>query len=277
MTSHLTCWQNRWRSEGRLPVSTKGTGISTWWETKPDLFGWFTSVPTKQRSILCIFSLKAPEPSCRKGWWQMALGPSRIPSSLVSLVWSVPKQNLGNPRAVDKPGYSPLLCKGGLAHDWMTHVHILWWSPRWQWLAAGRDLLSGRWCLSLAEEALPAETSGALSIPLIKTTINEHLFVMAKWSCSTSTHLVLLDVSAFPSKWAFLRQVSLFPWTPIIMSQTRHSRIWTVWHWLMQRYKLLLHCLHHGVCSVSIVSLQGSHFLSSPLHATITFLVRKIT
>lgn len=49
--------------------------------------------------------------------------------------------------------------------------------------------------------------------------------------------------------------------TPIVRSQTSHSRIWTVWHWLMQRYKLLLHYLHHSAWSVSFVSFQGSHHM----------------
>lgn len=65
------------------------------------------------------------------------------------------------------------------------------------------------------------------------------------------------------------------------MSQTWHSRTWTVWHWLWhwlrQRYKLLLHYLCHRVWSVSVVSLQGICFWSSSSHTTVTFLVKKIT
>lgn len=66
------------------------------------------------------FNLKAPELSCGKGWWQAAPGPSCLPSSQVPLEWGIPKQDLGHPRAGDEPGYSPLLCEGGLAQDGMT-------------------------------------------------------------------------------------------------------------------------------------------------------------
>lgn len=169
--------------------------------------------------------LKAPQPCCRKSWWQVAPERSCLPSSGVSLVWGIPQKDLG----IQELGWARL------------QSLFVWRWAYWGWNDSCVHPLmksQGSNDLQQVEPSLVGGDLWALQLRLGQLKLVKyfqpywfkwHLLVMAKWSFSTSTHEIVRCFS-IPKLMSLLEIGISFLLTPIIMFQIWHSRIWIVGH-----------------------------------------------